>query len=161
MSTENTNTKPQKTTENKKTSSVCGTRYNVQNLKPFNPKYSNTLSSEEAQRRGRLGGIKSGEVRRERKTMKENILSMLSQEMTPEKLEEMGVDTSTLNGDYTLQNAIISAMLREAINGDTKAMQLLRDTIDEAPTTRQEVKTEIVSQEDLKTIDNLKSYLIG
>lgn len=161
MSTENTNTKPQKTTENKKTSSVCGTRYNVQNLKPFNPKYSNALSSEEAQRRGRLGGIKSGEVRRERKTMKENILSMLSQEMTPEKLEEMGVDTSTLNGDYTLQNAIISAMLREAINGDTKAMQLLRDTIDEAPTTRQEVKTEIVSQEDLKTIDNLKSYLIG
>jgi hypothetical protein len=130
------------------------------NLKPFN-KTDNILSREEAERRGRNGGVKSGEIRRARKTMKETILAMMAQELDPVKLESMGVDTSTLNGDYTMQNAVISAMFREALNGDTKAAQLLRDTIDEAPTTRQEVRQEIISKDDLKTIDNLKQYLTG
>ena len=130
------------------------------NLKPFN-KTDNVLTKEEAERRGRNGGIKSGEIRKARKTMKETILAMMAQELDPAKLESMGVDTSTLNGDYTMQNAVISAMFREALNGDTKAAQLLRDTIDEAPTTRQEVRQEIISKDDLKTIDNLKQYLTG
>jgi len=133
--------------------------YNIQNLKPFN-KTDNVLTSEEAKRRGSNGGKKSGEVRRQRKTMREGILDMLSQELTPEKLEEMGVDTSTLNGDYTMQNAVISAMLREAINGSEKAMQLLRDTIGEQPVIRQEV-TETITREDTALMDNLRKTLIG
>ena len=92
--------------------------------------------------------------------MREGILDMLSQELTPEKLEEMGVDTSTLNGDYTMQNAVISAMLREAINGSEKAMQLLRDTIGEQPVIRQEV-TETITREDTALMDNLRKTLIG
>lgn len=131
------------------------------NLKPFNPNCNNALSTEEAQRRGRLGGIKSGEVRRARKTLKETILTMMTQELDPRKLEEMGIDIATLNGDYTMQNAVISAMFREALNGSEKAAQLLRDTIDEAPASRQEIRQEVITQDDLKTIDNLKQYLTG
>ena len=134
--------------------------YNIQNLKPYN-KTDRILSKDEAKRRGSIGGKKSGEVRRERKTMRETILNMLSQELSPEKLEEMGVDTSTLNGDYTMQSAVIAAMLREAINGSEKAMQLLRDTIGEQPVIKSESVTEVITKEDTDLMDNLKKSLIS
>lgn len=137
-----------------------GKKYNIQNLKPYN-KTDRVLSKDEAKRRGSIGGKKSGEVRKARKTMKETILSMLSQELSPEKMEAMGIDTSTLNGDFTYQAAIIAAMLREASNGDTKAMQLLRDTIDEAPVSKQELYQEIITKEDTELMDNLKRSLIS
>ena len=110
-------------------------------------------------KRGRNGGIKSGETRRARKTMKETILAMLSQELKPEQIEQYGIDPSTLNGDYTYQSALIASMLREALNGSERAAQLLRDTIDEAPTNRQEIRQEVITADDLQTIDNLKRYL--
>ena len=135
-------------------------RYNVQNLKPYN-KTDRILSKEEAKRRGSLGGKKSGENRKARKTMRETILEMLAMELTPEKLEEMGIDTSTLNGDYTMQSAVISAMFREATNGDTKAMQLLRDTIGEAPVSRQEIQQEIITKEDTDMMKDLRDSLIS
>lgn len=131
------------------------------NLKPFNPNYDNHLTTEEAQRRGRLGAIKSAETKRARKTMRENILAMLSQEVDPSKLEDYGVDTSTLNGDYTIQNAIVSALLREAMQGDSKSIQLMRDTIGEMPTIKTENKTEVITKEDVQTMDNLRKYLTG
>jgi len=133
--------------------------YNIQNLKMFGIDKP-VLTSEEAKRRGRQGGIKSGEVRRQRKTMRESLLSMLEMQLTPEKLDEMGVDISTLNGDYTMQGALISAMLREAVNGSEKAMQLVRDTIGEAPTIKQEI-TETITQEDTALMNNLRKTLIG
>lgn len=120
-----------------------------------------TRTREERQEIGRKGGLKSGESRKARKTLKETILAMMTQELDPRKLEEMGIDIETLNGDYTLQNAVVSAMFREALNGSEKAAQLLRDTIDEAPASRQEIRQEVITQDDLKTIDNLKQYLTG
>ena len=45
---------------------------NIENLKPIT-----TLSSEEAKKRGRAGGIASGKARQERKTMKETLLMCL------------------------------------------------------------------------------------
>lgn len=136
-------------------------RYNIQNLKPYNPKYNNHLTTEEAQKRGRNGGIKSGEVRRNRKTMREALIDMLSMPLSPEKLEEMGVDTSTLDGNYTMQSAVLSAMLREAVNGSEKAMQLIRDTIGEMPVNRQEITQEIITETDKALMDDLKKTLIS
>ena len=118
-------------------------------------------TKEEREAIGRKGGIKNGEKIKARKSMKDTILDMISQEIDPKKLEKMGVDLDTLNGDYTIQGAIISAMIREAINGDTKAMSLLRDTMGEQPVNKQEIRQEVITQDDLKTISNLKDYLTG
>ena len=63
--------------DNSTNNSIDNKVYNNQNLKPYN-KTDNRLSKEEAMRRGRIGGKKSGEVRKARKTMKETILDMLS-----------------------------------------------------------------------------------
>jgi len=52
-----------------------------ENLRP--PK-----STEEARERGRKGGIKSGEVRRERKALKEELLLLLSEGDTQKAFQE-------------------------------------------------------------------------
>ena len=135
-------------------------------LKKDRPQNKNLISladrtAEERKEIGRKGGLKSAETRRKRQTMKETILAMLSQELKPEQIEQYGIDPETLNGDYTMQSALIASMLREALNGSERAAQLLRDTIDEAPTNRQEIRQEVITADDLQTIDNLKKYLTG
>ena len=79
---------------------------NEQNLKPVRTK-------KEARERGRNGGIKSGEVRAERKTLREELLLLLGQ------------------GDT--QNKLSLSLIEKAIKGDTKAFEVIRDTIGEKP----------------------------
>lgn len=52
-------------------------------------------SKEEAKRRGRAGGIKSGKVRAERKTLKEELLLLLSKENTQEKMSVALISKAT------------------------------------------------------------------
>lgn len=82
---------------------------NEQNLKPIRQ-----LSSEEAKRRGRQGGLNSVAAKRARKTLKETLLMMLEEGNT--------------------QNDITLALLQKALNGDTKAYEVIRDTVGEKPT---------------------------
>lgn len=151
--TENINSTIEKTAVN--------SRYNIQNLKPFNPNYDNTLTTEEAQRRGRLGAIKSAETKRKRKTMRENMLALLNMELSEDKLKSFGVDTSALNGDYTIQNAMALSMMVQAMGGDTKAMQLVRDTIGEKPIEETHNINETITADDVTMIDNMKRTLLG
>lgn len=140
-------------------SSKTGRAYNASNLKGCNSdKYNNTLTTEEAQRRGRQGGIKSGEVRRNRKTMKDTILDLIQKEVST---KDYGGDSSILGDKATLQEIILASMIREASNGDTKAMQLLRDTIGEQPVNRQEITQEVITKDDTELMDSLKKSLIS
>lgn len=79
---------------------------NESNLKPVKTK-------KEARERGRAGGIASGKARRERKTLKEELLLLLSKGDTQEKIS--------------------LALLQKAMNGDTKAFEVIRDSIGEKP----------------------------
>jgi hypothetical protein len=90
---------------------------NKQNLK--------VPTSEEARINGRKGGIASGKARKERKTLKEELLLLLS------------------NGDT--QEKISLSLIQEAINGNVKAFETIRDTVGEKPIDKQEVKQEITS----------------
>ena len=70
-------------------------------------------STEEARERGRKGGLASGEARRKRKTLKEELLLMLSERET--------------------QQSVTLALIEKAMSGDTKAFEVIRDTIGEKP----------------------------
>lgn len=78
----------------------------IKNLKPVR-------SKEEARQRGKNGGIKSGEVRKQRKTLREELLFLLSRGETQQKIS--------------------LALLNEAQAGNTKAFEVIRDTIGEKP----------------------------
>ena len=91
---------------------------NSENLKPARTK-------SEAREKGKKGGIKSGEKRRERKKLRE-LLEIALQLQNKETGEQ---------NDF----AIIAALIKKAVNGDTKAFELIRDTIGEKPTDKQEI----------------------
>ena len=103
---------------------------NEQNLKPV-------TSKKEARERGRKGGLASGEARRKRKTLKEELLLMLE--------------------DEEVQKSVAVALIQEAQNGNVKAFGMLRDTIGEAPvekvqTTQTVVDMSAFSTEEIKAM---------
>ena len=118
-------------------------------------------STEIARERGRKGGLKSGETKKRRKSMKENMLTLLESELPEKKLKELGVDTSALNGDFTIQNAMSLSMMIQALSGDVRAMQLVRDTIGEKPIEETHNINETITADDVSLIDNMKKSLIG
>jgi hypothetical protein len=89
---------------------------NERNLRPIK---KGELSKEEAKKRGSIGGKKSVEVRREKKLLREELILLLSQGKTQEKMS--------------------LALIEEAIKGNVKAFEVIRDTIGEKPINKQEV----------------------
>lgn len=87
-------------------------------------------SGEQAVEAGRKGGKKSGETRRRRKAFAEAFNVLLEREFTDHNGNRMqGVD------------AIAFKVFKEAMDGDMKAVQFLRDTVGEMPVQRVEVDT--------------------
>lgn len=81
---------------------------NEKNLKP-----QNTRTKKEQREIAKKGGIASGESRRKRKTLKEELLALL--------------ETNDYNKKISL------ALIKEALLGNTKAFKAIRDTIGEKP----------------------------
>ena len=109
---------------------------NEQNLKPVK-------SKKEARERGRKGGLASGEARRKRKTLKEELLLMLS--------------------DGDIQEKISLALINEAIKGNnagsvTKAFEVIRDTIGERPVDKVQATQTVVDMSAFST-DEIKAML--
>lgn len=99
---------------------------NNENLKPIK---KGELSKEEAKKRGAKGGKKSGEKRRELKTMREMLNYLLEKDIT----NKQGEKATTLE-------AVMVAQIKEALKGNTRAAQFIRDTIGEMPVTKQEIE---------------------
>ena len=84
---------------------------NEQNLKP--------LSTSKAREIGSKGGKASAEARKKRKTLKEELLLLL--------------ETENYNERISL------AMIKQALNGNIKAFNTIRDTIGEKPKNKLEI----------------------
>ena len=95
-----------------------------------NPENLRTLGPSEAREQGRKGGIASGKARRERKAFAEAFNTLLSREFTDHNGNKLqGVE------------AIAAKTFRAALDGDLKAMQIIRDTVGEMPVQRMEIDT--------------------
>ena len=99
-------------------------------------------SKEEAREKGRKGGIASGEVRREKKKMKEQIEMILSlptkNTEAKEFIKSLGVKANEIDN----QMVIVVEMISKAMKGDTKAFELIRDIIGESPNNEQKPSKE-------------------
>ena len=87
---------------------------NEQNLRPA--EYKLTLEEQ------KKGGKRSGEVRRARKTLREELLALLSKDIKDES-----------GNSINAQVAMSTSLIKEALKGNTKAFELVRDTIGEKP----------------------------
>lgn len=92
---------------------------NEQNLKPLN-----TRTKSERRKIATMGGKASGEARRERKAFKDALLLALETEQDGKTIQDIGIDS----------------LMSKYKSGDLKAFEIVRDTIGEKPTDKQEVK---------------------
>lgn len=92
-----------------------------ENLKPVRTK-------EEARERGRNGGIASGKARRRKRTMKNAINLLLEMPLESNSLTETMKKMGFNEEDITNQMAIVVSMWREAVGGNVKAAEFIRDT---------------------------------
>lgn len=91
---------------------------NNENLKPP----INERSTSEQREICQKGGIKSGEARRAKKTMREMLNYLLEKEITNRSGEKA-----------TTQEAITVSLINQALKGNVKAWEVIRDTIGEKP----------------------------
>lgn len=114
----------------------------IKNLKPF-------PNSEVAREMGRKGAIKSAEVRREKKKMKDALKSLLKLPIKngslKDELKELGFEDEEMNN----QLALLVAAYNRGLLGDIKAIEFIRDTIGEKP------KEEIELKEVPKILDDI------
>lgn len=83
----------------------------------------------ERQEIARKGGIASGKARRERKTLKEELITLLEQGDTQERVS--------------------LALLQQALEGNIQAFNTIRDTIGEKPVDKVEADVGVKRLEDL------------
>ncbi len=101
---------------------------NEQNLRP-----RTTLSKEEAKEMGRKGGKASAKKRQQNKTFKEIINKFLDGQVTDDRLKEQMVEFGFADNEVSNKSCAVFALWKEAIKGNTKAFELMRDTIGEKP----------------------------
>lgn len=86
-------------------------------------------SKDEARTRGKNGGIASGKARREKKALRETMQELLTMRLKDKKLlEELAALGFTAKG-ITMQDAISAAMIKQAVKGNVKAYNAIKDTL--------------------------------
>ena len=97
-----------------------------QNLKPF----TSSQSREEAVENGRKGGIKSGQVRRQKKTLSD-LAKMIADNPAPDaarrKLEQIGIEAE----DASNNAVIVASVYSKAVKGNMQAVEKWEQLVEE------------------------------
>lgn len=114
---------------------------NEKNLIPF----TSNQSREEAKKNGAKGGKKSGEVRRKRKAIKEQMEMLLSlpfkQSESLDFMKDLGIEEDNLDN----QMALIVAMYGKALKGDVQAFNTIREVVQDEKTVKDEDRVQIIN----------------
>lgn len=96
----------------------------------------------------RLGGIASGEARRKKADFRRTLNLLLTAEIdNPEWtpfLKALGLDS-------TLESAVNAAMIREAMNGNVKAYEAIRDTLGQTTKSEEDLEEQRIRTATAKT----------
>lgn len=104
-------------------------------------------AGERARELGRKGGIRSAQVKKERKTLREELLALL--QVTSKDSE---------GKEHTQQEHISAALIREARSGNVRAFETIRDTIGEKAPERIEAQ---VATPKFESLDDAFSKMSG
>lgn len=113
---------------------------NEKNLIPWNKR-----TEKEQREYARKGGKKSGEVRRKRKAMKEQMEMLLSlpfkQSEPLDFMKNLGIEEDNLDN----QMALIVAMYGKALKGDVQAFNTIREVVQDEKTVKDEDRVQIIN----------------
>lgn len=90
-------------------------------------------TTEEQKKIATMGGIASGKARREKKLMKDQLKALLSLPLKNQKVKDGLKKLGLKADDIDNQMALVFALYQKGLKGDTKAFELIRDTIGEKP----------------------------
>lgn len=105
------------------------------------------FTAETAAIAGAKGAAASAEAKRARKTIRAELEALLAKHPTDKEGKE---------SELSYQSAMIVAILKKALKGDTKAFEIIRDTIGEKPAERI-----TLAQIDQDTIDEVEKMVMG
>ena len=106
---------------------------------------ANKRSKEEVRKNSAKGGRKSGEVRRQKKLLKDCLDELLQREWENRQGEKMSGS-----------EAISVAVFKKALAGDIKAYEVVRDTAGQKP-----VDKIMLAEVDQTTINEVESMVLG
>ena len=102
----------------------CSIPGNVQNLKPVQTK-------EEARERGRRGGIKSGEVRRNKKLIRETLEELMNVPLKDGSLDEITCIDGVHKKNITVQQALVIKQIQKALSGDNDSFKIIKEILND------------------------------
>lgn len=113
---------------------------NEQNLIPWDKR-----TESEQREYAKKGGQKSGEVRRQRKAMKEQMEMLLLLPFKSKKqfnfMKELGIEEDEIDN----QMALIVALYGKALKGDVQAFNTIREVTQDNKTASQEDRVQIIN----------------
>lgn len=92
------------------------------------------VRGEQAREMGRRGGIASGKAKRERKQMREVAQALLDLPVEQGRAEGYKSLAEGVRRNVTVSERIVMAAVREALDGNVRAAEFVRDTAGERPT---------------------------
>lgn len=118
-------------------------------------------TSGQAQKNGSMGGKASAAATKKRKKFKELVKMLLEIEVPEQIKEKLAESFPELDPEeFTGKFAIIASQYKKALQGDSKAFELLRDTAGEKPIEKNNLSGEIIekkifiTKEDKEEADN-------
>lgn len=128
----------------------------IENLNKFNE-----MPRERMLEIQKMGTEASRKKREERKQMKEQLESLLTMPITRGEIKGKLANFGIKEDEMTNQMAITIALFQEALKGNTKAYEIIRDTIGEKPVEKTDNKNENVNmtyEEYLKKVSDTDEY---
>ena len=126
---------------------------NQQNLVP--------LSTSKAREIGKKGGINSGISRRNKKRIKQQFEILMSLDLQENEIKEQIKSLGIPEEEINVQMALCVAMTQQALQGNIRAFELIRDTIGQNPINEleNEKREMIVFVNDLQYIEDLEEQI--
>ena len=91
------------------------------------------LTPSQRQKNASKAGKASAKKRQQNKTFKEIISKFLDGQVSDERLKQQMIEFGFADKEVSNKSCAVFALWKEAIKGNTKAFELLRDTIGEKP----------------------------
>ena len=117
------------------------------------------LTPEKRRRNASKAGKASAKKRQQNKTFKEIISNFLDGQVSDERLKQQMIDFGFADKEVSNKSCAVFALWKEAIKGNTKAFELLRDTIGEKPQDKVNISGEVNNPFSGMTTEELRKIL--
>lgn len=107
--------------------------------------HMSAINKENAKELGKLGGKKSGEVRRQKRNMRETLELLLSMRIDSGKADKLEAFKAfhdiTKTSNISVADRMMVNLVKKAISGDLDAIRMVREQIGEKPKDEVEITT--------------------